>query len=73
MKSNIVKEVCPCCDKEVDMYIETDEDYEWADGQPLIFRRCSSCENESIDPKRNPSNLELERKEKKRGDRQGKA
>jgi len=67
VKCNIVKEVCPCCDEMVDMYIEPDDDYEWANGQPLIFRRCSSCGNEALDPKRNPGNLEMVEKEKKHG------
>jgi ribosomal protein L24E len=49
------------------MFIEPDEDYQWADGQPLIFRRCSSCGNEAVDPKRNPNNLEMVEKEKKHG------
>ena len=70
VKCNIVKEVCPCCDELVDMYIEPDEDYEWSNGNPLVFSRCPSCGNERLDPKRNPSNVEI--KEKKHGTGQGK-
>jgi hypothetical protein len=48
----------------VDMFIEPDEDYEFVDGRPLLFRRCPACSNESIDPKRNPDNVALREKKK---------
>jgi hypothetical protein len=65
MKKPVVsREVCPCCDEMVDMYIESDEDYEFVDGSPLLFSRCRECGNERLDPKRNPSNVEIKEKKK---------
>lgn len=62
--SKISREVCPCCDELVDMFIEPDEDYEFVDGRPLFFSRCRECGNERVDPKRNPDNVELREKKK---------